>query len=225
MSGGIDSAVALQLCAKAIGTSRILGLVLPNDSTPASDVSDAVSHASNLEVECRVISIDSLIKSYAELLPEAGDKVRGNLVARIRMGILYYFAAHRNSLVLGTSDRSEFLLGYFTKWGDGGSDLMPLAGLYKTQVRELARHLGVPREIIEKKSSPRLWPGQLAEEELGSSYETIDAVLYCLVDKKMKSQHAAKKLSIPLSSVKKIESMIKASAHKRSMPPAARIAG
>lgn len=223
LSGGLDSAVALQLCARAVGPKKVLGLALPTSSTPGDDVSDAVNHASGLGVECKIIRIDPLIEGYALLLPEANQKTKGNLTARIRMGILYYFANSRNSLVVGTSDKSEICIGYYTKFGDGGSDLAPLAGLYKTQVRELARHTGVPHEIIAKKSSPRLWRGQLAEEELGLSYDTLDPILSCLVDKKMKPRDAAKKLSVPLGDVRKAELMIKRSAHKRSLPPAAHI--
>lgn len=223
LSGGLDSAVALQLCTKAVGSKKVFGLVLPSSSTPKEDLEDALWHASSLGVECKEISLDPLIESYAKLLPETNDKVRGNLVARIRMGILYYFAANRNSLVVGTSDKSEINIGYFSKWGDGGSDLMPLADLYKTQVRELAKHLAVPQKIIEKKSSPRLWPGQLAEEELGLSYNTIDPILHCLVDKKMKTQQAARKLGVSQKDVTKVQAMIKRSAHKRALPPVAGI--
>lgn len=219
LSGGLDSAVALQLCAKAVGPKRILGLVLPTSSTPEADVSDAVRHASGLGVECKVISIDSLMESYAQLLPKADQKTNGNLTARIRMGILYYFAALQNSLVVGTSDKSEIWIGYFSKWGDGASDLAPLAGLYKTQVRELAKYIGVPHEIVEKKSSPRLWPGQLAEEELGLGYDAIDKILHYLVDRKMKPQQAAKSLDIPLREVRKVQDMVRKSAHKRAVPP------
>lgn len=219
LSGGLDSAVALHLCAKAVGSKKVFGLVLPTEATPGSDVSDAIKHASSLGVECKVIPIDLLLEGYARLLPKADQKAIGNLTARIRMNILYYFAASRNSLVVGTSDKSEIWIGYFTKWGDGGSDLMPLAGLYKTQVRELASFLGVPQSLIGKKSSPRLWPGQLAETELGMDYDTIDLVLHCLVDKKMKPAQGAKKLSVPLKKVKKVELMIKKNAHKRAMPP------
>lgn len=223
LSGGLDSAVTLQLCANAVGKKNVFGLVLPTHLTPTSDVDDAVSHASSLGVECKVISIDPLVKDYAKLIPEADEKTKGNLTTRIRMGILYYFAASRDSLVVGTSDRSELLIGYFTKWGDGGSDLMPIAGLYKTQVRKLAMHIGVPKQIIEKKSSPRLWSGQFAEEELGLSYDTIDLILFCLIDKKIKPPQVAARLSLPVASVRKVEFMMRKSAHKRGMPPTVRI--
>lgn len=223
LSGGLDSATTLHLCANAVGSKKVSALVLPTTSTPSDDISDAVGHASNLGVKCRVIQIDSLLKTCATLLPEADDRVRGNLTARMRMSILYYFAALQNSLVVGTSDKSEIWIGYFTKFGDGGSDLAPIASLYKTQVRELAKYIGVPRKIIEKKSSPRLWPDQLAEEELGLSYGSIDSILHCLVDDKMKPKQIARKLTINLGDVRKVESMVKASVHKRNMPPTSRI--
>lgn len=221
LSGGLDSAVTLQLCVKAVVAKKVLGLILPTKSTPASDVHDAASHADKLSVRHHTIAIDPLVKSYAKLLPRAGHKTRGNLAARIRMGILYYYAATENYLVVGTSDKSELCIGYFTKYGDGGSDLMPLAGLYKTQVRALAEHLGVPEKIRQKKSSPRLWPGQLAEKELGMDYETIDPILHCLIDRKMKPRDAARRLGISLKAVNSVKSLVSASAHKRGFPPIA----
>lgn len=223
LSGGLDSAAALQLCTSAVGARNIFGLILPSRFTPESDIADAKRHADSLSVEYRVVDIDPLVESYMQLLPDASDKIKGNLIARVRMGILHYYAAVKSYLVVGTSDRSEWMIGYFTKYGDGGSDLMPLAGLYKTQVRELARYLKVPAGIIEKKSSPRLWRGQLAEEELGMDYETLDPVLQLLVDKKMKPPAAAKKLGVSLQQVQKVQSMIEKSAHKRSTPPIARL--
>lgn len=222
LSGGLDSAVCLELCAQAVGAVRVLGLALPSKSTPKGDVSDAIAHAEKLGVECVVIDITPVMESYTTLLPDASDKVKGNLAARIRMAILYYHAAVRGSLVVGTSDRSEILVGYYTKWGDGGSDLMPIAGLYKTEVRELAsRHLRIPPVIAEKKSSPRLWPGQMAEDELGIDYDTLDKILHLRVDKKVGARDTAKRLSVTLEQVKKVDLFVKSSEHKRVMPPAA----
>lgn len=221
LSGGLDSAVTLQLCVDAVGAKKVLGLMLPASSIPESDVHDAASHADKLFVRHHAIYINPLVEGYAKLLPDSTDKIKGNLSARIRMAVLYYYAALENYLVVGTSDKSELCIGYFTKYGDGGSDLMPLAGLYKTQVRELARYLGVPGEIVQKKSSPRLWPGQLAEKELGLDYETIDPILHCLIDRKMKPRDVAKKLGVSLTVVNKVRSLVSASTHKRSFPPIA----
>lgn len=220
LSGGLDSAVCLELCAQAVGAKKVLGLALPGKSTPRGDVSDALAHAEKLGVECIVADITHVMESYAALLPEASDKVRGNLAARTRMAILYYHAAVRGGLVVGTSDRSEVLVGYYTKWGDGGSDLMPIAGLYKTEVRELARHhLRVPPWIAEKKSSPRLWPGQLAEDELGIDYATLDRILHLRIDRKAGVREAARRLGVAPEQVRKVDSMVKSSEHKRVMPP------
>lgn len=221
LSGGLDSAVALQLCARAVGAKKVLGLILPAKSTPASDIRDAASHADKLSVRHQTVAISPLVKNYAKLLPRATPKIKGNLVARIRMGILYYYAALDNYLVVGTSDKSELHIGYYTKYGDGGSDLMPLAGLYKTQVREMAEYVGVPEKIRQKKSSPRLWPGQLAEKELGMDYETIDPILHCLIDRKMKPRDAARRLVMPLKVINSVKSLVDASVHKRNLPPIA----
>lgn len=223
LSGGLDSAVALQLCVRAVGAKKVMGLILPAESTPASDIRDAANHADKLSVRHQTVDIGPLVSSYAKILPRASHKIKGNLVARIRMGILYYHAALENYLVVGTSDKSELCIGYFTKYGDGGSDLMPLAGLYKTQVRTLAEYLGVPEIIRQKKSSPRLWPDQLAEKELGMDYEIIDPVLHYLIDRNMKARDAAKKLGIPLKVVNNVKSLVSANAHKRGPPPVAHV--
>jgi NAD+ synthase len=167
-----------------------------------------------------IIDINPLLAKYAEALP-ADKRARGNLMARIRMNILYYHAGVNGYLVAGTSDKSELYLGYFTKFGDGAADLLPIAGLYKTQVRALAKLLKIPDSITEKKSSPRLWDNHLAEEEIGMDYETIDPILQLLVDKKLKPKAAAKKLGIAEKHVNRIREMMEANAHKRSMPPVA----
>ncbi len=215
LSGGLDSAVALKLGVNALGAENVACLVLPSDATPESDTRDAINLASLLNVEHSIVDISPIIEKYLELLPDSTDKIKGNLAARIRMGILYHHASVKNYLVAGTSDKSEFYIGYFTKFGDGGSDITPLADLYKTQVRALARHLGIPAAIVEKKSSPGLWKGQTAEGELGMTYEVIDPILHLLVDKKMNAKDAAKRLGVPLKHVSKVQDMIRASAHKR----------
>ncbi|MEK6877669.1 MAG: NAD(+) synthase, partial [Thermoproteota archaeon] len=139
----------------------------------------------------------------------------GNLRARIRSNILYYYANSKNLLVLGSSDRSEYLIGYFTKFGDGAADLLPIVSLYKTQIREFAKSLGVPDSIISKKSSPSLWQGHLAEDEIGLSYEEIDLILYCIVDKNLSLQETVNLADIDLSIVNKIHKLYKKSEHKR----------
>jgi NAD+ synthase len=222
LSGGLDSAVVAALCTRVLGGEKVFGLVLPGASTPAQDVQDAVSHAKELGMEHSVIDIEPIVERYMQDLPH--DKIaRGNLTARVRMGILYYHAYVRQGMVAGTSDRSEIMIGYFTKWGDGAADILPIANLYKTQVRALGQHLKLPQAILQKKSGPRLWENHTAEEELGMGYEIIDPVLAMLVDRKKTAAQTATMLGIPAADVNRIKEMVEKSAHKRTMPAAADI--
>lgn len=221
LSGGLDSAVTLKLCVNALGPAKVLGLVMPSDTTPKEDIKHAIALAYTLGLEKHyMINILPILDSYAEILPLLAEnkRARGNLMARIRMNLLYYHAGINNYLVAGTSDKSEIKIGYFTKFGDGAADMLPIADLYKTQVRALAKHLQIPMEIIEKKSSPRLWDSHLAEIEIGIDYETIDTVLYCLLERKMNPEALAKKMQIPMSRVDKVQKMVDLSSHKREMP-------
>ena len=175
LSGGLDSAVTLALCVRALGRKNTLAVLLPSSSTPKRDVADARRLARQLGARAISISISPILRSFG---PLASSRLsRANLSARVRMGILYAIAGRENGLVVGTGDKSECLLGYFTKYGDGGADLFPLGGLYKTEVKRLASHLGIPQQIISKPASPALWKGQTAEGELGFSYEIADKVL------------------------------------------------
>jgi NAD+ synthase len=220
LSGGLDSSVVLKLSVNALGASKVLGLVMPSDTTPNDDTHHAIDLAKELRIKYLVIDIRPIIRKFEEILPE--DKgARGNLMARIRMSLLYYHAGINGYLVAGTSDKSEIQIGYFSKFGDGAADIMPIAGLYKTQVRALAEYLGIPAVIIQKKSSPRLWNNHLAEEEIGMDYEMIDQILYLLVDRKMQLKDATRKLGIHAKYINEVNKMIEKSLHKRS--PAATI--
>ncbi len=227
LSGGVDSTLTTYLAVRALGRNRVHALILPDARvTPKRDVDDAIRVAEELGVEYHVVNIDEIYDAFSSALPFfSTDKVvaNGNLRARIRMAILYYYANAFNALVCGTGDRSEILLGYFTKYGDGGVDILPIGDLYKTQVREMARRLGVPENIAEKPSSPRLWAGQLAEEELGASYLEIDNVLYRYVDLAWPSERIAEDTGIPLEKVKAIIRRVHANEHKRMMPPIAKV--
>ncbi|WP_320416730.1 NAD(+) synthase [Candidatus Nitrosotenuis chungbukensis] len=149
---------------------------------------------------------------------EPEEKSLGNLRARIRATLLYYHANLKNYLVIGSSDKSEQLIGYFTKFGDGSADVLPIASLYKTQIRLLAKHLGVKESIIQKKSSPHLWKGHIAEDEIGASYEEIDSILYCMTDKNMPLDDIQKMTQIEKDKIEKIHQLYKKSEHKRIMP-------
>ncbi len=228
LSGGLDSSTTAYLCVRALGPSRVLCLIMPDENvTPKEDVEDAKLVANTLGVEYHLIPItkafDALTEALDQLYKPEEYRSAGNIRARIRMILLYYAANALNRLVAGTSDKSEVMIGYFTKYGDGAADLLPMGNLYKTQVKELARFLGVPKHIVAKPSSPRLWRGQTAEQELGLSYEVIDPVLYASYELGMSSEDVAKELNVPLEVVERVKLMVERSAHKRSLPPMAEL--
>jgi NAD+ synthase len=214
LSGGLDSSVVLKLSVNALGRSNVLGLVMPSDTTPREDTAHAIDLAKAYRIRYHVIYIHPIIQKFQEILPK-NKEARGNLMARIRMSLLYYYAGINGYLVAGTSDKSEVQIGYFSKFGDGAADIMPIAGLYKTQVRVLAQYLGIPAAIVQKKSSPRLWENHLAEEEIGMDYEIIDQILHLLVDKKIQPKDVTRRLGVPAKHVDKVNYMIQKSLHKR----------
>ncbi|OYT28880.1 MAG: NAD(+) synthetase [Thermofilum sp. ex4484_82] len=222
LSGGVDSATVAYLTVKALGNSRVKVLIMPDSSvTPSKDIEDAKSLAKLLAVDSYTIDIANIVREYTKtpFYQEEQKVALGNLRARIRMTLLYYYANANNAIVVGTGDKSEILIGYFTKYGDGAVDILPIGDLYKTQVRQLALHLGVPREIALKPSSPALWPGQTAEKELGVSYDEIDLVLYALFDKRIPIQDISNATGVEEEKIKIILERISSSAHKRRMPP------
>lgn len=223
ISGGIDSAVAAYLSVEALGSRRVLGLIMPDlRVTPKEDVEDAKAIGNELSIEVKVIDVAPIHRSFMKNLV-ANRLAEGNLRARIRMATLYYYANTLNRLVVGTGDRSELLLGYYTKFGDGGVDILPIADLYKTEVRRLGEVLGVNRRIVSKRSSPRLWPGQLAESEIGLSYDVIDEILKMYFEQKMEIKSIASGLKILRADVEKIVSRHDLTVHKRQMPEICRL--
>jgi NAD+ synthase len=219
LSGGLDSTTTLFLLTKALGRDQVHALIMPDKESSLKDVEDALLVSKKLGVGYTVIDITSIVESVLRAFgtdyTKSDKKAKGNVKARTRMILLYYYANTHDYLVAATSDRSEFLIGYFTKWGDAAGDFYPLLGLYKTQVREVARRLGVPTHIIEKPSSPGLWPGQTARGELGLDYDIIDRILYMLVDKQYSFEETAKSAGTDVSVVKRVWEMIKSSHHKR----------
>lgn len=178
LSGGIDSTVVAYLVAQAISPNQVYGLILPSQTNQPSDQSDAEVIAQKLGIHYETILIDPLVTCFKESTTFYSTPLTlGNLKARIRMSLLYGKANQVNGLVVGTGNKSELLSGYFTKYGDGGVDLLPLGDLYKTQVWKLAQELGVPNQIIDKPPTAGLWPGQTDEAELGLSYQTLDTIL------------------------------------------------
>ncbi len=213
ISGGIDSAVLAYICKRKL-KDKTMAIIMPDTSITPLETEDALKIISLTGIEYKLIDIKPIVNEYVMYL-EPNEKSKGNLRARVRTNILYYYANAKNYLVLGSSDKSEHLIGYFTKFGDGASDLTPIISLYKLQVREIAKYLGVPDNIISKKSSPHLWNEHEAEEELGISYEEIDSILYCLCDKKLSVDETVKMTEIEKSIVDKVYELNINSEHKR----------
>jgi len=218
-SGGLDSSTVAILCAEALGPEKTLCLILPEQSSPtSSNVEDALSLCEKFNLQYEIIEISPILASFKKacsgLNLENEKIVFGNIKARTRMMILYAYANTLSRLVVGTGNKSEIATGYFTKYGDGGVDILPIGDLYKTQVRQLAKALGVPEKIMAKSPSAGLWPGQTDEEELGISYDQLDLILYGL-EFWMLLEEIAEQLKISLEKVKNIEKKIHITEHKR----------
>jgi NAD+ synthase len=181
LSGGVDSAVAATFCCRAIGGDKVLGLTLPSNVSNPADIKDAADLCKKLGMDHRVISINPMLEGF-KTMPDFKESryLLGNLMARIRMTVLYYHANRDQKIVCGTSNRSEYMLGYCTKYGDNAADLQPILHLYKSEIYDYARELGIPESIVKKAPSAGLWEGQSDEEEIGLSYEKIDASLKAL---------------------------------------------
>ncbi|HEW93959.1 NAD(+) synthetase [Candidatus Geothermarchaeota archaeon] len=228
LSGGVDSSVTAAIAVKALGSEKVHGLILPDSrTTPREDIDDAIELAEKLNIKYHLITIDNIYDTIINTIPfyKENDIANGNVRARIRMIILYYYANVNNLLVCGTGDKSEILLGYFTKYGDGGVDMLPIGDLYKTQVRIMGKRLGLPEKIYLKPSSPRLWPGQTAENELGISYEIIDTVLYYFIDQRYDIDRINMETGIPKDLVNKIINRVFKNEHKRMTPLIPKIGG
>ena len=228
LSGGIDSTLTSHLAVEALGAESVYGLVLPSEVNSDQNMSDAERVASELlGIEYDVVEIGPLVDAVLEGIPEsmrADDQARaqttvGNLRARLRAVLNYVAANGRNGLVLGTGNRSEALVGYFTKYGDGAVDCLPIAPLYKQQVRQLARHVGVPEELAGKTASAELWADQTDEEELGVDYETLDSILALHVDGPLSPTATAAHIGVDVAVVERVTGMYERSAHKREFPP------
>lgn len=218
LSGGVDSAVAAVLCKQAVGKKQTHCLFLPDTTTPQKDYDHCKLLIRTFDFVCNTIDISTLVDQYSERTLQKLDKHSlANLKARIRMMILFSYANMNNFLVCGTSNKSELLVGYFTKYGDGGVDIQPLGDLYKTQVWELALHLKIPKPIINKPPTAGLWHHQTDEGELGMSYEKLDKILMGLEQKQL-LEDIAKYSDVSLAEVERIKQMRTKSQHKRRSP-------
>lgn len=209
LSGGVDSSVVAALAKDAAGKKRVLGLFMPIHSH-AQDLRDAKLVAQKLGIRMKLIDLSAIYDQMIRILPGAGVKVKANLKPRLRMLVLYYFANKLNYLVSGTGNKSELMVGYFTKHGDGATDILPIGGLLKKEVRLLAESLEIPRHIITKPPTAGLWQGQTDEGEMGITYNELDSMLEGLKSKK--------KQIIFKNKADKIKAMIRGSEHKRQGP-------
>lgn len=183
LSGGIDSSLSAALAVRALGKENVLGVMMPYETSSPESLSDARQLANQLGIPCRLVEITPMVKPYLESHPEMDVVRRGNVMARMRMIVLYDISAAEKALVLGTGNKTETLLGYCTLWGDMACAINPLGGLYKSQVRALAKFLDLPPNIISKAPSADLWAGQTDEGELGISYDDADILLELLIDR------------------------------------------
>jgi NAD+ synthase len=219
VSGGVDSAVAAVLTAQALGKGRVTCCLMPHGEAPPGTREDAQAIIALTGADSIEINIAEQIDAYFRRFPDADRIRRGNKMARERMSILYDQSAALGALVVGTSNRSEWLLGYFTLWGDMGAALWPLASLYKTQVRQMARHLGVPERIISKPPTADLWRGQTDEHDLGVTYAEADRILYRLVDLELRA-HQVIAEGFAEAAVNRVIELMRCSEHKRRLPAA-----
>ncbi|MCK9632320.1 MAG: NAD+ synthase [Methanoregula sp.] len=211
LSGGIDSAVAAAFCCRAVGPANVLGISLPTSVSNPDDLRDAKELCDQLKMPHQVISIDPMLEAYRSLPGFVETPyLLGNLMARIRMVTLYYHANRDNRIVCGTSNRSEYMLGYCTKHGDNAADIQPLLHLYKTDVYVVARELGIPEPIMQKVPSAGLWEGQSDEKEIGLTYAEIDASLKALLRQQWQARTPAEE---------RVLALVKKSEHKRIAAP------
>ncbi|HTY74288.1 MAG TPA: NAD+ synthase [Candidatus Nanoarchaeia archaeon] len=221
MSGGVDSNTVAGLSALAIGGDKVLGLMLPEKETfNSKDIEDAKIVAEKFGIQTQICDITPALEGFYKSISifDSSEKLsKGNIKARTRMIYLYYYANKLNRIVCGSSDKSETMMGYFTKWGDAAADIAPDMDLYKTQVRKLAAHIGVPTELALKPSTPALWPNQSAEGELGIKYEILDLILFGL-ERFMAPLEIAEQLGIAEEQVVKVKKRWLGVEHKRRMP-------
>jgi NAD+ synthase len=219
LSGGIDSALCARLARDAVGPERTHSLLLPDASFDPALQKEVEEYAQDLGIELHVYGIEGPESAFREMFPEVTDRVTwGNVKARLRMMTDYLWAGEHHLLVVGTGNKSELLTGYFTKWGDGGADLLPIGDLYKTQVRELAAQLELPRSVRERAPTAGLWEGQTDEEELGLPYAELDQILFGL-EQLRTAEEIARATHIPLERVRGIEATMERTRHKRRLPP------
>ena len=211
VSGGVDSALAAAFCCRAVGPDNVLGLSLPSSVSNSDDTRDAGTLCTILGMEHRTISIEPMLTGFRQMPGfTTSPYLLGNLMARIRMTVLYYHANRDHRLVCGTSNLSEYMLGYCTKFGDNAADIQPVLHLYKSDIYIMAKELGLPESILRKAPSAGLWTGQSDEKEIGLSYDQIDSSLRALEKQGWKAKNTVEE---------KVLAIVEKSGHKRLCAP------
>jgi len=222
LSGGLDSALVLKLAVDALGADHVHAIFLPYKASSAESKRGARTMFEFCGIPWQELDISGMADAYLALQPGIDRLRTGNLLARLRMAVIFDQSKKENALVVGTSNKSELLVGYSTWYGDMACAIMPIGDLYKTQVRSLARHIGLPQQVIAKPPSADLWAGQTDEGEIGVSYETLDQVLYLLVDQRCSSAEVISE-GFDLDLVQRVERKILTSQFKRVPPPIAKL--
>lgn len=222
ISGGIDSALSAFLTAEALGPENVLGLRMPYQSSAPESVEDAGQVIEQLGIQTDTVDITPMVNPLFERFPEMSKVRKGNVMARQRMIILYDQSVPFNGLVMGTSNKTETLLGYSTLHGDSAAALQPIADLYKCQVRQLARAMDVPATIIQKAPSADLWQGQTDEEELGYTYDTADQLLFLLVDERYSIEECTAE-GFEEGFVEQVWRRVQRNHYKRTLPNVAKL--
>jgi NAD+ synthase len=222
LSGGIDSALVAYLVAEAVGPENVLALRLPYRSSSQDSLDDAQAVIDALGIRNDTIDITPMVDPLLDRFPDASNLRKGNIMARMRMVVLYDQSVAFRALPIGTSNKTETLLGYTTIYGDNAAGVQPIADLYKAQVRQLARALDMPRRVIEKPPSADLWAGQTDEDELGFTYDLADQVLYLLVDERYTVEEVVAE-GFDRKFVEKIWRQVRINHYKRTMPNVAKL--
>ena len=222
LSGGIDSTTTAHLAVEALGVDGLHGLVMPSAVNDPENMADAEAVAEGLGISYDVVEIEPIAEQIIGAIDGAGadQTARGNVYVRTRAVLNYLVANQQQRIVLGTGNRAEAMVGYYTKYGDQAVDCNPIGPLYKQQVRQLAAAIGVPMELVMKTPSAGMWVGQTDEGELGMSYDTLDAILALHVDGPLSVAMTAEAIGVDAADVEAVDALVAASAHKRAMPPA-----
>jgi len=222
LSGGVDSALVAYLTAQALGPEKVLGVRMPYKTSAQESMDHAGLVIDALGIQSETIEITAMVDPMFERRPDISPLRKGNIMARQRMIILYDCSAEFGGLVMGTSNKTETLLGYTTQFGDNAAALQPISDLYKNQVRQLAQAVGVPEPILAKPPSADLWPGQTDESELGYSYDDVDQLLYLLVDRRHRLEDAVEQ-GFDAAFVKTVWERVRKTHYKRHMPIVAKL--